>query len=172
MAYSRRYRLEIESARMRYLFCLVAFLCLVGYGAAETNGRASRILTPALAKIILGGPVVQSGPSDSTTGPSWNSAAVYARKGSPGDESSISLSLRHTGSKADAVNVFYLSRATFSGKNVEGLGYPAYRTQAPAQLCLLKGTTLLTITAGTPRVPNFEFQLKIAKAALAKIPND
>lgn len=147
---------------------LLLLLGLAASVAAESLNRASQVLTPAIARQVLGAPAKASPHNkmaDTMTGPIWVSNANYSLSGGR----SVSLLIRHAASKDEASSIFHSSKLSFKGVDVHGLGVPAYRTKTPAQLNVLKGANWLIISVGTFQKPEEAGQFKAAKAILAGV---
>ncbi len=89
----------------------------------------------------------------------------------PALAASLTLLIRHAPSAEEAKNIFESSKATFKGEEVAGLGAPAYRTQVPAQLDVLKGPNWLIISVITGRTADLAGLEKVAREIVAKLQN-
>lgn len=154
---------------------LAGIALLVGVEAsADGFNKASTILTKELAEKVMGKPVEGSSSNkeaDTINGKTWMSRASYSVK-DDALSGGAGVLIRHAESKAQAKSIFESSKSMFKGVAVPGLGDAAYRTEKPAQLNVLKGSTWLIISCGTFRKPETNGQENIAKAILPKIAND
>jgi len=151
---------------------LVAVSLLLGASAlADGVNKASTILTQTLAEKVLGKPVEPSASNkeaDTVNGKMWMSRASYSIK-DDALSGGAGVLIRHAGSKAEAQGIFNSSKSTFKGVTVPGFGDAAYRTEKPAQLNVLKGSTWLIISCGSFRSADKSGQENIARAILPKI---
>lgn len=159
--------------RVFVFFAVAASLSMAT--AAYAENRASKILTADIAEKVLGEPVeanTQNSVDDTEMNKTWVSKAGYKAKGGMGANMKQALVLiRCANTPDESKNAFDSSKAVFNGTDVSGLGVPAYRTQMPAQLNILKGRSWVIITVGTMREANTSGQEALAKALLPKLAN-
>jgi hypothetical protein len=161
--------LKIQSAT---IFSISVLLGFANCAFAEAPNRASQILTPALAKKLLGVDVQASADNtapDTVNGATWVSQAQYSVKGGTANTPCVGMLLRHAGSKDEAKQIFQQSKNTFKGTDVAGLGDAAYRTKMPPQLDVLKGSNWLIINCGTFTKPDTAGEENAAKELLPKV---
>lgn len=151
---------------------IAVLLLLSGCVWGDGPNRASQVLTPVIAKQVLGAPVKASphnNMADTVNGAIWVSNANYRLAGGNGSTSTAGLLIRHTANKDEASSIFASSRLASKGVDVPGLGVPAYRTTRPAQLNVLKGANWLIISVGTFQKPDPAGQVKLARAVLPAV---
>jgi hypothetical protein len=147
---------------------ILSVLTLCHPVGAEGPNRASQVLTPEIAQKVLKAPV-EAGPHntnpDVVNGKIWVSNSNYSLVGGNGASPTVGLLIRHGSSK----KAFDSNKTLYQGVDVQGLGFPAYRTAKPAQLNVLKGSSWLIISVGNYKTPDLGGQETLAKLILPSI---
>jgi hypothetical protein len=136
---------------MPRLSLLLLLLATCALAADSVDNLAAKILTPEVAQRILGAPVEAAkvnSEADMKSGATLMSRCSYSLKNDGGTTTSVSLLLRRAATPEEAKAIFLASKQTYHGEDVVNLGDAAYRTAAPAQLDVLKGSSWLIISAG------------------------
>lgn len=153
--------------------CSVISLAFLSQASmAEPENRAATVLTAEMAEKVLGTPVEPekvNSEKDAVSGQAWVSRVYYQSKTAEVFAPTVGVLIRHADSKERAKEVFEKSKTLFKGVDVEGLGEPAYRTETPAQLNVLKGQNWLIFSAGTFKKADPEREEQLAKEVLPKV---